>query len=576
MNFKELESEQKLRGGYYTPLPVVEFLCRWAITPKSKTILEPSCGDGRFIEAISKVVREKGIKQRCISIEAIELLKDQAYIAREKAKHIKSKVIDVKIFCDDFLAWVKNVPMSKTWDTVLGNPPYIRYQYFDKGQREFARDIFKKADVPFSMLTNAWVPFIIASIIHLSPGGRIAMVIPSEISYIMHAQGLRELIEQELDFVRILHFREIVFEGTLQGTVLFLGVKRADRSFTQLLRRQELNHDLFFKNLENSQIDFKIQDLNNIQDLKSLDTKIDPHSSYKRKNELFGNWMLGILNKRERSLLSEIASKPEVVNFSDIANINIGIVTGANKFFCVNKETLRKYNLNKIAKPMLARSELIKGITYTLKDQKQNSSEGKSVFFLEFPDKPVSELTKQMQEYIKIGEEQDIHKRYKCRIREPWYCVPYVWVSEISLLKRCHSFPRLVLNDLRAYSTDTAYRITLKKLHANSSKEFVFSFINSYTLLLAELGGRHYAGGVLELVPSEIRALKIPLVKTRNKDFRSLDTMVRENLEINKILDFTDDVVLKAFLRLTVREMRILRGCYRRLRERRLRHGRLI
>ena len=41
----------KLRGGYYTPLSVAQWLARWAIRSGTDRILEPSCGDGAFLAA---------------------------------------------------------------------------------------------------------------------------------------------------------------------------------------------------------------------------------------------------------------------------------------------------------------------------------------------------------------------------------------------------------------------------------------------------------------------------------------------------------------------------------------------
>ena len=48
---------------YYTPLPVVEFLSDFATTWKTRNILEPSCGDGRFFEALSKAISRNGSKK---------------------------------------------------------------------------------------------------------------------------------------------------------------------------------------------------------------------------------------------------------------------------------------------------------------------------------------------------------------------------------------------------------------------------------------------------------------------------------------------------------------------------------
>jgi len=36
---------KKLRGGYYTPQPIADFICKWAITNPMQKVLEPSCGD---------------------------------------------------------------------------------------------------------------------------------------------------------------------------------------------------------------------------------------------------------------------------------------------------------------------------------------------------------------------------------------------------------------------------------------------------------------------------------------------------------------------------------------------------
>ena len=49
---KDKPSLQKLRGGYYTPNEITDFLSEWAIKSCEDQILEPSCGDGNFLIAI--------------------------------------------------------------------------------------------------------------------------------------------------------------------------------------------------------------------------------------------------------------------------------------------------------------------------------------------------------------------------------------------------------------------------------------------------------------------------------------------------------------------------------------------
>ena len=72
------------------------------------------------------------------------------------------------------------------------------------------------------------------------------------------------------------------------------------------------------------------------------------------------------------------------------------------------------------------------------------------------------------------------------------------------MLKRSHDTPRLILNRVGAYTTDTAYRIRTRDI---AGERLVGCFLNPMTALSAELEGRHYGGGVLELIPSEIERL---------------------------------------------------------------------
>src|SRR5690625_2342564 len=58
--------EDKLRGGYYTPESVADWLCAWAIRSPGDVVLEPSCGDGVFLEAAAKRLVELDVD--CTSI----------------------------------------------------------------------------------------------------------------------------------------------------------------------------------------------------------------------------------------------------------------------------------------------------------------------------------------------------------------------------------------------------------------------------------------------------------------------------------------------------------------------------
>jgi adenine-specific DNA methylase len=72
---------------------------------------------------------------------------------------------------------------------VVGNPPYIRYQFFDKKQKVEAEDIFIKAGLYYSKLTNAWVSFVVgASLLLKDQGGKIGFVLPAEFLQVSYVQ----------------------------------------------------------------------------------------------------------------------------------------------------------------------------------------------------------------------------------------------------------------------------------------------------------------------------------------------------------------------------------------------------
>ena len=85
-----------------------------------------------------------------------------------------------------------------------------------------------------------------------------------------------------------------------------------------------------------------------------------------------GKWTRALLDLDTRSLFDEIADTDEVHLFDDIAEVDVGIVTGANKFFLVPDETVKSYKLQKWAHPMFGRSEHCPGIIY---DDRQHAGQ---------------------------------------------------------------------------------------------------------------------------------------------------------------------------------------------------------
>ena len=514
MNFIINESEQKLRGGYYTPLDLAAYLARWTLAQKPQHVLEPSCGDGIFIQAIAELGRQEGL-----AFTGFELLAEEAAKARKRAKSTQG--LKTTINGEDFLQWalLQMASGKKPFDAVVGNPPFIRYQYLPEDAQQKAEQIFKVLGLPFTKHTNAWVPFVLASIALLKPGGRLGMILPSEIVHVMHAQSLRTFLGTTCSRLLIIDPEEIWFEGTLQGAVILFAEKKetsADHSDGLGI--------------------VKVKGRKFLQEDPTALFNCTPRMNGKT---VVGKWTRALLSHSERQLLDSLCERPDVHLFDEIAEVDVGIVTGANKFFLVDDQTVERYKLQEFAYPMFGRSEHCPGIIYDEQQHLANAENGNPTNFIWFKES-VPKPSKRVREYIEWGEAQDLHTRYKCRIRKPWYSVPSVYSTEIGMLKRSHDTPRLIHNRLDAFTTDTAYRISSKTVRPET---LIYCFLNSLTALSAELEGRHYGGGVLELVPSEIEKLLLPIPGKICPNLGKLDSMVRKS-SAAEVLERQNEVVL--------------------------------
>ena len=514
MKFIESQTEKKLRGGYYTPDDLADFLVRWVARINPESILEPSCGDGVFFDKIAAHLVNP-------VVAGFEIDDEEAKKAIQRAS--SSGLTRTNVYAEDFLEWAINAfyKVPSRFDAILGNPPFIRYQYLPSVFQVRAEKIFRQLHCKFTKHTNAWVPFILASFALLRPGGRLAMVVPAEIIHVMHASSLRAYLGENARRLVIVDPKELWFPDTLQGAVLLLAEKRRG------------SHDA----PEGLGI-YPVQG----RDFLNMDPEALFNAARPTNGKTVeGKWTRALLDPGVRSLLDGLVEDKSVRCFHDVAEVDVGIVTGANKFFLVGNDTVQQFSLQEWAHPMFGRSAHCPGVIYDEAQHRDNAAKGNPTNFVWFQDTSV-EQNPAGKVYIERGEREKLHLRYKCRIREPWYAVPSVYATEVGMLKRSHAAPRLILNKLRAYTTDTAYRIQVKE---GTPSQLVFVFMNPLTALSAELEGRHYGGGVLELVPSEIERLLIPTLMRVKADVERLDEEIR-SLPMDRVLERQGKTILGA------------------------------
>jgi len=127
-------------GQVFTPQPVVQVML--ALKRNCGRTLEPACGDGAFLRHLDNAV-------------GIEM--DQS--------HCPSQALN-----QDFFAY----PETEQFDTIIGNPPYVRYQDIAPTTRALLNTAHLDGR------SNLYLFFIEKCLRHLRPGGELIFITPRD------------------------------------------------------------------------------------------------------------------------------------------------------------------------------------------------------------------------------------------------------------------------------------------------------------------------------------------------------------------------------------------------------------
>ena len=121
-----------------------------------------------------------------------------------------------------------------------------------------------------------------------------------------------------------------------------------------------------------------------------------------------------------------------------------------------------------------------------------------------------------------------------------------------------------MLNDANATSTDTIHRLRCKV----QPEEVVTNTYTYLTAASAEIEGRSYGGGVLELEPTEAERLLMPGHLGRSLSIDECDSLIRSD-RLDDLLDENSRLVLMDSLGLSKGDCLLLRNIWLKMRGRR-------
>ena len=455
-------SRQKKLGQFFTPEAVASELVNWAVRKGQDRLLDPSCGDGQFLACHRRAV-------------GIELDPEHAAQARQRAP-------GALIHSGDFFLWAERT--NERFDAAVGNPPFIRYQRFTGEARERALGLATRLGARFNGLSSSWAPFLVVTASLLRPQGRMAFVVPAEISHSTYAKPLLEYLCQHFDRVGVVALREKLFPEISEDAWLLYcdGFGGCTTEIEWSCR------DRFSRRAQIARPDRRIT----LNDWREADGRLRPF--------LLPPSLLGAYQ--------EAASQTAVRPFSDLARASIGYVTGANDFFHLRPSEAKLWEIpNDLLRVSVRKAEQLPTDTVSQAVVGPWLADDEAVLLLDLNCAPA--LPEPVKRYLSTEDGKRARQTYKCRNREPWYAVPDVTVPDAFLTYMNGRSVSLVANAARCVCTNSVHAVRLRTNTSLAAMQRAWQ--HPVCRLSCELEGHPLGGGMLKLEPGEVARTRLPV-----------------------------------------------------------------
>lgn len=245
------KEQQLLYGQFYTPPQVADLLVAFTVDGESPLILDPGCGSGTFLmrsydflhenfryshEKLLSLLWGFDISSFAAELAAINLFRQNLSAFDNFPRILRGNFFELYVGKEVPFPPAKPgsqdkvfVPIPK-FDTVIGNPPYLRSQNQDDLDPDYKESLFRTAqvaDIKAASKTDLFAFFIYRALEFMKPGSRIGFVTSSSWISADFGISLQRLLLDKLRLIALISSSaESFFSQVDVNAVLLIAEKR--------------------------------------------------------------------------------------------------------------------------------------------------------------------------------------------------------------------------------------------------------------------------------------------------------------------------------------------------------------
>ncbi len=226
------QTDRKLNGAFFTPRYIIDFIINEVKPKENDKNLDPSCGCGAFLIGLTEYYKNTFSK----SVKSI--VKENIYGSDILAYNIhRTKLLltiyalqydeileecDFNLFNQDSL----KADWNLSFDTVVGNPPYVKFQDLSDENRNYLAENWTTVE---GGTFNLYFAFFELGYKLLKPTGRLGYITPNNYFTSLAGEAIRRFFQQKKCVTRIIDFtHKKVFEAQTYTALTFLNKQEND------------------------------------------------------------------------------------------------------------------------------------------------------------------------------------------------------------------------------------------------------------------------------------------------------------------------------------------------------------